>query len=445
MRKHNLPGPWQTMDPIQGNQEEITQSIINGTTHELFKEWRDKYGSVFVFYEKGLISGRLTARLVIGDPHIARSLIKSFGQKIPGYEDVYVLGPHGVLSTNNYQTWLKQRTELAPVLSHSSVVKKTDVIVDDYYKFLHHHIVNSNHDSIDLYPTIVNTTFRMLIHSAFGKDVNFSDDEIDTIREAIDDCVIKGVMTIPQNDPDHKASIDIVNNFIDKIRANTNIDPNSIYGVIRKTQNDREIFTLNEQNNLITTFLFAGHETTAKTVYWTIIELARNPDIQERLYKDIVDFESKSGKYERLVDLKYLTNVIYESMRMWPVVSGGSFRHISKQTEILGDVFEENDAICFNIDLPHSSETWKDPTVFRPDRERNPSHFYPFSLPPRDCLGKNMALLEIRIILYLLVKEFSIRMKNPNTKISGYYVGTMKVREDVELILEPRNIVRSKL
>ncbi|VBB19058.1 putative cholesterol 24-hydroxylase [Yasminevirus sp. GU-2018] len=448
---HRLPGPWKNMDPNEGNQPEITESIMNGTTHELFRTWRDKYGPVFVFYEKGPTSGQLHARLVIGDAGLAKKMIGEFGQKIPDYQRIHVLGPKGVLSTGDHNIWSTQRRELSKVLSHKAVMKKADAIIDDMDDFLKCSEITksvTNSTPIDLYPLLINTTFRMLIHSAFGKGVDFSDEEIDTIRVAIDDCVVKGIMSISHDEPDHKASIDVINNFIEKIKTNVVPAPDSIFGVIRKKNDDGTfVFSDEEQNNLMTTFLFAGHETTAKTIYWTIIELARNPVVQEKLYKEITAFEKIHGAnvYNQLINMKYMTSVIQESMRLWPVVAGGTFRHVPKRMMILGDYFEENDTVIFSIDLPQSSKIWGTPEEFNPERTRHLSHFYPFSIPPRDCLGKNMALTEIRVSVFKFIREFEVSMDDPNTVVSGYYVGTMKPNGDIFLRLKRRHRIVAKL
>lgn len=449
-RTHNIRGPWENMDPEYGNQEEIMDSIVNGTSHELFRNWRDKYGNVFIFYEKSAKTEKLHAKLVIGDPDIARKFVLEFNEKIPAYKDIHVLGPCGILSTDDNILWEKQRRLLSPLLSHMSIIKKSDVIEKTLFDmFDHPEFIDAvkNNISIDLYPLIINTTFRMLVHTLFGQ-INMMDSEIDEIREAIDICVFKGVMSIPFDDPEHKEAIDIVDNFINKIKKTAIIQKDTVYeAIMQKDNNDRYVFTEKEQNNIITTFLFAGHETTAKTIFWTLIEIARNTDIKKKLQKEINDankelslIDDNSKIYHKLTNLKYMTKIINESMRKWPVVAGGTFRHIPKEMTILGDKFYEGDAIYINIDLAHNDKNvWINPDQFDPDRKKCPVNFYPFSLPNRDCLGKNMALLEIRIFLFHMFQKFDIHLDNPDQEISGYYVGTMKPKQEVLFKIETFN------
>lgn len=43
---------------------------------------------------------------------------------------------------------------------------------------------------------------------------------------------------------------------------------------------------------LISTILLAGHETSATTLCWVLLELARHPDVQARLRKEIRETEA---------------------------------------------------------------------------------------------------------------------------------------------------------
>lgn len=62
-----------------------------------------------------------------------------------------------------------------------------------------------------------------------------------------------------------------------------------------------------------------GYETSSSVIGFAIYEMARNPDIQERLYEEIIDVLDKyDGKftYEALQEMEYLDNVIHETMRL---------------------------------------------------------------------------------------------------------------------------------
>jgi cytochrome P450 len=60
----------------------------------------------------------------------------------------------------------------------------------------------------------------------------------------------------------------------------------------------------------------------ATTMSFMAYELVANPDIQQKLYEEISDIESQlDGKkitYEQIQGLKYLDQVICETLRKWP-------------------------------------------------------------------------------------------------------------------------------
>ena len=81
-------------------------------------------------------------------------------------------------------------------------------------------------------------------------------------------------------------------------------------------------------------FMIAGHETTANTLAWTIIEISRNPDVYTRLKAEIDTVVQGTGTdnitQKQLNEMTYLDYVIKEGMRIWPVAALGVYRTASK-------------------------------------------------------------------------------------------------------------------
>jgi len=60
----------------------------------------------------------------------------------------------------------------------------------------------------------------------------------------------------------------------------------------------------------------------------------------------------------------------------------------------------------------------------------------PFARAPRDCLGRNLAMLEIRLFLIAIIPRFSFRLEDPDMIIEGYEAGTMRPSGGAWLIAE---------
>ena len=68
-------------------------------------------------------------------------------------------------------------------------------------------------------------------------------------------------------------------------------------------------------------FCVAGVETSSVTMAFTLLELAKNPALQKRLRKEIEDHLEEYGyTYEAIKSMKFLQQVISETLRLYPVV-----------------------------------------------------------------------------------------------------------------------------
>ena len=66
--------------------------------------------------------------------------------------------------------------------------------------------------------------------------------------------------------------------------------------------------------------MFEGHDTTAAGLSWTMYELGRHPDIQDRLYEELRKADQHLGIVDRVKSVKYLDYVVKESLRLHPAV-----------------------------------------------------------------------------------------------------------------------------
>ncbi|KAI6691568.1 hypothetical protein NL676_028396 [Syzygium grande] len=157
------------------------------------------------------------------------------------------------------------------------------------------------------------------------------------------------------------------------------------------------------------TFFFAGHETTALLLTWTVMLLASNPSWQERVREEVAQ-----------------------------VCNGAdpSVEHLSKLT------------LGLSIWIPvlaihHSEELWgKDANEFNPERFASkafaPGRFVPFAMGPRNCVGQTFALMEAKIILAMLISRFSFTISE-SYRHAPVVVLTIKPKYGVQICLTPLN------
>ncbi|KIW04869.1 uncharacterized protein PV09_04050 [Verruconis gallopava] len=174
-------------------------------------------------------------------------------------------------------------------------------------------------------------------------------------------------------------------------------------------------------------FLFAGHETTAVTLNYAYHLLHSNPDALRRIRAehDEVLGPNRDRAAERLVEkpqllnaLPYTSAVIKETLRLYAPV--GSIRQGSKDLVLThpetGRRYPTDGFMLYSNSM--GSHRWGancgDPDAFRPDRwlaDAPPMrrHAYrPFELGPRNCIGQELAQLELRTILALTLRDFDV-------------------------------------
>lgn len=74
----------------------------------------------------------------------------------------------------------------------------------------------------------------------------------------------------------------------------------------------------------VDTFMFAGHDTTSSGISFAIYNIAKYPEIQEKIFAEITEItgtdKNRPITYKQLNELKYLDLVIKESMRVHPPI-----------------------------------------------------------------------------------------------------------------------------
>jgi cytochrome P450 len=225
----------------------------------------------------------------------------------------------------------------------------------------------------------------------------------------------------------------------------------------KKTIDDqKKIVTMNEltssgtnyeQEDLISDMLLlflAGFDTTGYSIGFTLLELAKNQDVQTKL-RDELNSASKdpTAAEKRIISSPLLKNVIKETMRLWPVAAGGGLRVLSEdmvvttkdvkgldQTMILpkGSITSMN-IFAFQCD----KDTFNRPDEWLPDRWDNATEdmkaaFMPFTVGRRSCPGQLLAMSELEVFLSRLLMNYQwslVKETQPEYSITLKIKGTI--------------------
>ncbi|EFX88290.1 hypothetical protein DAPPUDRAFT_311602 [Daphnia pulex] len=195
-----------------------------------------------------------------------------------------------------------------------------------------------------------------------------------------------------------------------------------------------------------TIFMLAGFDTTATTLTNTCFQLARNPEIQEKLYESIV---TKMEDYDEVChdmvqDMPYLEMVIQEVLRYYPPLT-------RVERECTKDYSYDNGRIQIKegqmVTIPafalhHMEEYYPDPEKFDPERwtpenkaKRNPYAYLAFGIGPRSCIGMRFALEEMKIAICAVVQKFRFFPVEETPEKLRFENGLLAVLQPVQAVV----------
>ncbi|XP_075877998.1 vitamin D 25-hydroxylase [Nelusetta ayraudi] len=195
-----------------------------------------------------------------------------------------------------------------------------------------------------------------------------------------------------------------VDAYLDELEQNSG-DPSSTFSY------ENLIYSVGE-------LIIAGTETTTNTLRWAMLYMALYPNIQERVHREI-DSVLANGRMPTLEDkqrMPYVEAVLHEVLRFCNIVPLGIFRATSQDASVNGYSIPKGTMVITNLYSVHFDEKyWSDPGVFSPQRflDSNGNFvrreaFLPFSLGRRQCLGEQLARMEMFLFFTTLLQRFHL-------------------------------------
>ncbi|HEX4963099.1 MAG TPA: cytochrome P450 [Thermoanaerobaculia bacterium] len=184
-----------------------------------------------------------------------------------------------------------------------------------------------------------------------------------------------------------------------------------------KDEQTGEVMESEQLLDEIMMLLVMGHMTTAMAATWTWHLLALNPDCDERMRAEIASVVGdRPAEYKDVAGLSYTRMVIEESLRLYP--PSWSFSRVAlADDEIGGYRIPAGSTVVLCPWVTHRRpELWPDADRFIPERfaprsgsERPRFAYYPFGGGPRVCIARDMALMEIPLILATVARRYRLR------------------------------------
>jgi cytochrome P450/nitrite reductase/ring-hydroxylating ferredoxin subunit len=182
------------------------------------------------------------------------------------------------------------------------------------------------------------------------------------------------------------------------------------------------------------TMLLAGEDTTAYTLGWAVHELCGSPSSVSALQSELASVMGSSqvpDDFDSAQRLTYAGAVANETMRLRPVAP-----LLFLQTNVatmVGDLHVPADTPVAVLTRPPAvdAQNFERPTAFLPERwtapsgAHEPSAHIPFGSGPRLCPGRTLALLEMKVVLATLYRNFDVEREGSATDVREQFSFTM--------------------
>jgi cytochrome P450 len=217
--------------------------------------------------------------------------------------------------------------------------------------------------------------------------------------------------------------------------------PDMLTMLIRAEDDPDVAYPANQIRDEVSTFLIAGHETTALSLTYTTALLSWHPEVRRHVRAEAEAVLDGPPTADDLTDLTYTRRAYREALRLYPP-AWAVFRQANHRAR-LGEyaIDEEATVIMPQWSIHRSERYFDDPATFDPDRweRREPndvSAYFPFSTGPHACIGRRFALAGATLTLARLVRDFDIEV--PETELDDLRVTpTLRPVDGVRTTIRP--------
>ena len=196
-------------------------------------------------------------------------------------------------------------------------------------------------------------------------------------------------------------------------RANPS-ESGDLLNLLLQARDEEGALSLRRVRDEVTTFMLAGHETTANALAWMWYLLALNPEARDRMLEEIdTVLGDRRPTVDDVAQLPWTTACFQESMRYMPPA------WVIPRTAVRDDVIDghripKGATVIIPIHAIHHDERfWPDPETFDPTRflpenvkGRHRSAYLPFGGGRRICIGTSFALMEATLITAMMSQRF---------------------------------------
>ena len=378
-----------------------------------------QYGEIFLVNDPK----RANPTLVVTNPEAIKRILVSNNTnylKGRGFERVKMLLGNGIIVSDG-SFWRRQRTMIQPAFSRKNIQQLCDMMKAVTQNLIPQWQAKARAgEAIDITTEMSEFALEVILRALISSDLDalitsngenpFAFLTDDTTRD------LALAMKFRQLAPLLQTLIDQRRHNLDKEPAQLKHD--LLEALMAATDKNGEPMSDKELIDEIMTMIIAGHETSAGTLNWIWVELAQNPDTEDRLFQEASKhIKNDNISMEAVVNLSYTKQVINEALRLYPPVWLFTRKAISDDTITGFHVAADTDIFLSPFFTHRDPALWDKPNTFNPDNFANDGAnikhkyaFIPFSAGSRRCIGEYFSYIEMQTHLAILVNRFKLKL-----------------------------------
>ncbi|KAI3728624.1 hypothetical protein L6452_17263 [Arctium lappa] len=409
--------------------------------------------------------------LHVTDPTMIREMLGNYEdfQKPRGGNPLTRLLARGLVDVEGDQ-WVKHRKIINPAfhvekLKH--MVPAFYVSCDEMIKKWEGSLMNESSYEVDVWPHLQTLASDVISRTAFSssfvegrKIFELQREQAELIITASRSIYIPGSRFLPTKSNKRMKAIakevkGLIRGIIDKrateMKAGKSskddllgILLDSNYKEIEQRGNTKFGLSIDDVIEECKLFYFAGQETTANLLVWTMILLGQHQNWQEQSREEVLKvFGERNPDIDGLSQLKIINTIFLEVLRLYPPVVAMS-RMIHKETKLGNLTLPAKTIIQLHTMLSHyDCEIWGDNVKeFNPERfsqgvskaTKGQTSYIPFGGGPRVCIGQNFAMLEAKMALAMILLHFTFEL-SPSYSHAPHTIVTLQPQFGAHLVL----------
>ncbi|WCJ30496.1 Cytochrome P450 714A1 [Euphorbia peplus] len=427
-----------------------------------FEHWRKQYGQMYTY------STGFRQHLYVNEAALVKEMNRcmclGLGKPIYVSKRFSPMLGNGILRSNGH-TWAQQRKLIAPEFFNDKVKGMVDLMVESTQPMLTKwketiKVKGGNEAEISVDDDLRSLSGNVIAKACFGSSYSkgkqiFS--KLRTLKQLLtNQTSIFGVTNLFPNKNTRK-----INNLEREIESliwetvkvreseckNKNIEEKDKdfmqqlleAALVDDTKSSPKQFIVDNCKNIY----FAGHDTTAIAAGWCLMLLALYPKWQSRIREEVDQFCKNGFDANSLSNLNAVTMVIQEALRLYPP---GAFVSREALEEVQIGNIKVPKGVCIWTLIPtlhRDPNIWgEDANEFKPQRFSEGvskackfgQAYIPFGVGSRICIGKNFAMIQLKIILSLIVSSFTFTL-SPNYQHSPTFKMIVEPEHGVQIMI----------